>query len=88
VTVVFELPVTTAWNCCVAPSTRLAPGGVTVTLTLDEPLFGGLKAIPQLMSAIAITQNIPSATALGQFFLRQEIAAARAPDCFSRILLP
>ncbi len=69
VTVALELPVTMAWNCCVAPSSKLALVGATVTLTFDGTTFEGLPAIPQLISVIMATHKTPRAAARNQLCL-------------------
>lgn len=88
VTTVFEFPVTMAWNCCVAPRSKVALGGVTVTLTFDEVPLGGFPAIPQLIPTIVTAHKIPSATARGQPLSQQKVAATRAADRFCEILFP
>ncbi len=57
-TLVFEVPATIAWNCCVAPSNTLALLGAIVTVTLGAGLVGGLPAIPHAVPLIAQTHSI------------------------------
>jgi hypothetical protein len=81
VTLSFELPVTMAWNCCVEPRNKFAPLGDTLTPTFDggPGFFGGVPAIPQLISEIAARQKIARAAARQNLPLRPEFMRAAEP---------